>query len=255
MAFDGNDPENSIDPFGLVIESSCKLDDYLNSIGITGFTSPSSGPPYDYGYSGVVPVGNASENLIVIKMLKAAKVYKLADDGGAVANLKKHVAARLTIVNNALNANFQFGPGQPLDLKGFTKDPQAFFDNINNGTTQIACRRLATIIMETGNKFSGLLEHDESDVWIPGDWGYIINEAQRKNPQNWPVGNEGENVFNVGTSSAGELFWGIFQSGITPPKPESYWFNDIRNNWRHTGNLPGDPQWQQQVLSPKIGLQ
>jgi len=46
-------------------------------------------------------------------MLDASYCFKPSKEGaGELANLKRHVAARQTIVNNALKANFKFGTGQ-----------------------------------------------------------------------------------------------------------------------------------------------
>jgi RHS repeat-associated protein len=251
--FVNSNPVNSTDSLGLVIETSCDaIDDYLKSLGISYERTGS----YHYTFSGTdLGTGDADAKMIVTRMLFAGTVFKVSSTGGsATDNLKKHVEARLTIVRNALKANFIFGSNR-IKWTGFHDDPQAFFDKLNNGSTHIACHPLCLIIFETGNKFAGTGMRYRTGptpanlVWIPGDWGYIINKAFIPGVTDRIFA--GENLFHTGRSAKGEMFWGIDDDGILPSRSESEWFDRVRHGWR----VSGDPEWRDTVAYPLIGLE
>jgi RHS repeat-associated protein len=254
--FVNNNPVNATDPLGLVIETSCDpIDDYLKSLGVS-FARTGS---YRYTFSGTdLGTGDASAKMIVTRMLFTKHVFKISSSGSATANLKRHVDARLTIVRNALNANFLFGTGHRLDWAGFRDNAQAFFDKLNNGETVIACQALSRIIFETGNDFgkenggTWAEGHRPYDfVWIPGDWGKIDNRAYVRGI--WEPGLEGENVFHTGRSADGEMFWGHFKPGKHPSMSEHEWWDEVKS-WTGGGEH-GDPHWRNDIKYPVVGLE
>ena len=255
--FVNNEPVSANDYLGLVIETSCDaIDDYLKSLGISYERAGS----YHYTFSGSnLGTGDADAKMIVTRMLFAGTVFKVSSTGGsATDNLKKHVEARLTIVRNALRANFKFGVVHfQIDMEAFKKDPQAYFDLINNGETTIACEGLARIIFQTGNKFAPTAVRRRSRptpanlVWIPGDWGWIRNKNYGPG---WGRQYGGENVFHTGRSGDGEMFWGHFTRGLHPAMPEAWWF-DFISHWPGPGGQGGAPEWRDEVFYPTLGLE
>jgi hypothetical protein len=247
--FVGNNGVKRADLLGLVIVCKCP-EAYFAENGITSDMYTKSGDSYSAKAGVTGP--NSGAGLILWRMLLTSQQFVAA--GLKVDELKKHVSARQTIVNNALTADFMFGTGQKLDWTGFRDDPQAFFDRLNNGGTTIACKALSLIIFETGNKFFPFKARDRDGVWIPGDWAYMRNKAQERNPDNWEAGLEGENVFHTGVDGKGELFWGHFQDGQHPAISEKEWFDQIRNEWRGKNGEAGDPEWRRRIVYPGIGL-
>lgn len=248
-AFVSNRPVSESDLLGLVIEAACgSIDDYLNSLGIAFKRTGTI-----YSFAGTdLGSGDANAKMIVSRMLFVGTVFKLSSAGGSETdNLKKHIEARLTIIRNALKANFLFGTGNKVDWTGFSDDPQAFFDKLNNGKTVIACTALSRILFETGNRFApqGVRTRTRGTpanlVWIPGDWGWIENKGVVSEP-----GYEGENVFHTGKSAKGEMFWGHFKPGVHPSMSESEWFDFIRN-WPGGGK----PEWREKVKYTTVGLE
>jgi hypothetical protein len=202
--FSNNDPLDENDFLGLKIKGC--IDRYLNSLGLradTDYTKSKDGVySTDKDFQGTDD--NNFSKLVVIRMLKSTTVFSLAGSGENEneSNIKKHITARQTIVNNALNANFKFGTGVPHPTTGFLSDPQKYFDSLNNGETIIACHSLSYIIFETGNKFNRDGNRNYDAVWIPGDWGYIRNLDYEEHPENWGRDGlsggawSGENVFH-----------------------------------------------------------
>jgi hypothetical protein len=244
----GNNVVNKADLLGLVIVCKCP-ESYFAENGITSDMFTKSGDSYS-AKAGTTGPGSGA-GLILWRMLLTSQQFVAA--GLKVDELKKHVAARQTIVNNALTADFMFGTGQKLDWTGFRDDPQAFFDRLNNGGTTIACKALSLIIFETGNRFYPNKARNRDGVWIPGDWAYIRNKARERNPANWDAGLEGENVFHTGVDGKGELFWGHYQDGQHPADSEKEWFDQIRQ-WRGKDGEAGDPEWRLRIVYPGIGL-
>jgi RHS repeat-associated protein len=247
--FVNNASTMAIDPLGLWIQTCEPIDNYLKSLGIT-YTVAGK---YLYGFVGIDTSTTANPKMIVTRMLISTTVFNISSSGGSVKNLQAHVAARLTIVKNALSANFLFVTSMKQNWTGFNIDPQAYFDQLNNGKTKIACQALSEIIFQTGNKFGqtewarGTRKNDH--IWIPGDWGWIRNRAYVDNGTE--NGLEGENVFHTGTSAMGEMFWGHFTNGVHGAESENEWFDDIRHRWY----VPGDPVWKETITYPVVGLQ
>ena len=205
-ALSGNDLINSIDPLGLTIEVSCP-EEYFKENGITKemYANP------DNVYSAIGASGPTSgTGLILWRMLKTSHKFKAA--GLKVDELKKHVGARQTIIDNALKANFVLGVGDPLNSKRLLNEPQKYFNELNNRGLQIGCTPLSTLIFQTGNKKSNQKTRHTDKIWIPGDWGYIRNLDFIEHPKDWGDDGllSGENVFHTGISGQDEMFWGHF---------------------------------------------
>ena len=250
-----NDGVNAIDLFGLSIECKCP-EAYFKENGITPEMYTKSGDTYSAKTAKSTATSpSTGVGLILWRMLLTS--HKFTAKQLKVEQLKRHVAARQTIVNNALRANFIFGTGEKLDWTGFRDDPQAFFNKLNNGKTVIACNALTRIIFETGNNFGkdnngtwaeGYRNYDR--VWIPGDWGRIDNRAYVSGV--WSRGLEGENVIHTGVSGQDEMFWGHFDPD-EPVMTEKAWFDEVKS-WTG-GGKHGDPVWENEITYPVTGLQ
>jgi RHS repeat-associated protein len=259
--FVNNESVSAVDLLGLVIETTCPIDDYLKSLSIRGYRWTGK-YRYDYAGSPDTASGIGSARLIIVRMLQTAEVFKPATtDGTQLDNLKKHVAARQAIVNNALATKFGFRTGQPkyqhiIQPEPIFKpgeDPQKFFNSINNEQTEIACHLATLIVFETGNKFRGTKARNKDGVWIPGDWTRIRNKSQELNPSNWKRGYEGENLIHTGFSSEGEMFWGHFTENVN--QSEKQWFDFVRSWTGMDRKQHGDPEWRERIVYPKIGLE
>lgn len=255
-----NRPVSANDFLGLVICTTCRgIDDYLNSIGVE-YAKTKTPEGFTYSFAGKdAGKGDASAKLIITRMLMTRHAFKPKASGGPEEdNLRKHVKARLTIVENALKADFLFGGGRYLFPPEFWADPQAYFDKINGTGVSIACKQLTQLIFETGNRFGRESEGGWTDgrrsrnndlpVWIPGDWGYIINTAFVEG-QDDPV-YAGENVIHTGTDARGELFWGHFEAHKHPSESEQEWFKRV-GTW---GGAKGGAKWRDYIKYPTTGL-
>jgi RHS repeat-associated protein len=251
------DGVNAVDLLGLVIECNCP-EACFKANGITPGMYKKSGNTYFAVAGASGPSSGAG--LILWRMLLTS--HKFTAKSLDVEQLKRHVAARQTIVANALKANFRFlvATNHAMNWQGFYDDPQAFFDKLNNGETEIACNALTLIIFETGNNFgkdngsTWAMGHRKYDrVWIPGDWGLIENRAYV--PKVWKRGLEGENVIHTGLSGQDEMFWGHYKAGVHPSQPEKQWFQDIRKWASQDGSQHGNPAWRNDIKYPVTGLQ
>jgi hypothetical protein len=258
--FIANNPLNASDLLGLKIQGC--IDKYLDSLGLKSDTDYLKDK--DAVYTALRDVQDTDVNnfpkLVVIRMMESTTTFTLVgkDENEHESNLKKHIAARQTIINNALEANFTFGVNAPWDPTWdakLLKDPQAFFKSMNNPNTTLACNRASVIIFETGNKNNRDGDRNYDHVWIPGDWGYIENDAYTEDGD-WNVYNgrnlglQGENVFNTGD----DLFWGLFRPGVHPAQSEAWWWAEIQG-WTSISGKHGVPAWRTQIKYPSIGLQ
>lgn len=129
-------------------------------------------------------------------------------------------------------------------------------DSINNDKTRIACRWATSLVFYAG---IGKWEQDSStrtisnDVWVIGDWGYILN---KNNPQDgtWAPGYEGENIINVGYKDKDDYFWGHISSSNTVYTLTD-WFDMIKG-WRSIDKKKvGAPVLDKSVTYPTVGLE
>jgi RHS repeat-associated protein len=105
-----------------------------------------------------------------------------------VKNLVAHVDARREVLKSTYRKKFKFGAGDKWKENHTTApeptmdDPRAYYDSINNSGTSIACLQATELVMAVGNgSTKGMMWRkivDESD-FIPGDWGYIYNDAHQ----------------------------------------------------------------------------
>ena len=274
-----NSPINAFDLLGMKI-MGC-IDSYLSgSLKLKEGVDYSKSKDGIYSVSGDVKGTDAGDlsKVIVIRMMKASYTFNLAGGGESAneANLRKHVTARRTIVNNALAANFSFGTKGgsatiPVNAGALLEDAQKYFDSINskdpitdkNQGFFIACQPLSTIIFATGNGNNNPGHRNYDGVWIPGDWAYIRNVDYEEHPERWgrdgmaPGAWAGENVFHTGISGQDEMFWGHFAPGKHPSIKEKEWFEDVSKVWADKNGEKGHgvPKWRTRIDHTTVGLQ
>jgi hypothetical protein len=93
------------------------------------------------------------------------------------------------------------------------------------------------------------------DDVIPGDWGYIYNDANKSNSAGkpdprWAPGLEGENVIYVGK----DRFWGHI-SGVQVVQTWQQWFADMRLWKSKLGTIKGKPRMDRAVQFSTLGLE
>jgi hypothetical protein len=109
---------------------------------------------------------------------------------------------------------------------------------------------------------TGYRERAHNYVFIPGDWGYIFNDAYDKDKED-DGALAGENIIHVGLNplSSGmlsesylwdDLFWGHFSNELTI-YPLMIWYDIIRG-WDSEGKA-GIPRLKGTVQYPIIGLE
>jgi RHS repeat-associated protein len=255
-SFAANDPVHNTDLLGLTI-MCCDADAYFAQLGMV------KGVDY-FGRSGWYAAkpgatfnpGGSLEKLIVWRMLQARHMF--IAQGMKLDGLRTNVRAREKIVHRALIASFAFAPGKLTTAqdKAFRADPEQFFYSVNGTGLALGCQPLTMIIFESANKFSPRETRPNDRIWIPGDWGVIINRDYWRNPGAWgsDLTYANENVIHVGSMNwIGDLFWGHFGQGPETPQCEDCWFLDIKY-WKH-GSPMGDPAWKRSIRGPGIGLE
>jgi hypothetical protein len=207
-------------------------------------------------------------------MMNGAYDYRVK--GGAeadcLANIAKQVEARVRIVTLASQKKCGFGAGPDFHENStalgvdVTADPLGYFNSINNSGTAIACLWATKLTFYGGigtwELNSGVRTASGIDDFVPGDWGYIFNDANKTNynrshhikPQqdpNWEPGLEGENVIYVGTPL--KKFWGHFSATLIV-QPWQDWFSDIRE-WEGDDGTTATPRLNRKVTYPTVGLE
>jgi hypothetical protein len=195
-------------------------------------------------------VKNSVSNEIFTSLLFSARTFTIDGKTNSEinANLKKHVAARLGIVEFASKKKYTFAAGAAFkmnptywnvtadswDLKPGADRAKAVEDlNVHPGEYAIACFAATQLTMAGGSKDSPLVDDNgaaQSD-WIPGDWGYIKNT---KFPTSGgEPGLEGENIIYTGK----DKFWGHFGPGIEY-KTLMEWFDQVKS-WHGAARIEG----------------
>lgn len=212
-------------------------------------------------YTNSVVVKSSVYNEIVTSLLNSDRTFKLAGSTNkeANANLKKHIAARVGIIDFADKKKYTFAAGA-----GFTMNPdywnvdhvkgsfdvkagvdkQKAMDDLNVHPDQyaIACEAATAITMKGGSKSDIRSDSSELDTdWVPGDWGYIEN-TKFPRPGGTP-GLEGENIIYVGKNK----FWGHFGPG-KEYKTLKEWFDQV-NGWNSGAVITSQRKY------PKAGLE
>jgi RHS repeat-associated protein len=253
--FAANNAVNMVDLWGLLIKCKCP-EPYFDGNGLADKYVKGADNTYSVKPGASAPSGGTG--FILWRMLLTPRKFSVFNSD--VEQLKKHVEAREKIVRNALNANFGFDPANRLSkeqLDQLKADPGGFYDRVNGTGLELGCAAVTMIIFESGNLLSVKHIRKYDGIWIPGDWGYIRNKAQERNPSNWRQGFEGENVIHTGVSGSEEMFWGHFTSGPHGADPEKKWFHDIIHEWPKNGSLngeAGDPKWKSEIKGPGIGM-
>jgi hypothetical protein len=203
-------------------------------------------------------VKNSIWNEIFTSLLFSPRVFKIAGTSNAEinANLNKHMASRLGIVDFASKKLYTFAAGSAfkmnptywiVDATGWRLKPGVDRDkaiqdlNVHPKEYAIACLAATQLTMVGGGK-SPITEDTGSavDDWIPGDWGYITNT---KFPSSGGiVGLEGENIIYTGK----DKFWGHFGPGLEY-KTLKEWFDQVKG-WN------GGAQIEDSRKRPTIGL-
>ena len=257
-ALPGADLINVFDFLGWKI-TCCSPETYFAQHNITRDMYDSSGNTYSANRGVAGPL--SGDGLILWMMLVTD--YDFVVENLTVENLERHVAARNTIINNALNSQVSFGetsPKVPVPTPITAPDPQALYDALNHPEMEIGCHRWSQIIFQTGNQYAYPTtgkKRDIDGVWVPGDWAYIKSKNWKRGA--WTSGLEGENVFNTGKIvETGEyLFWGLFESGKHDPQSEDWWWREIGKWTDRTGTIHAYPAWDQDIgiRHPGIGLE
>ena len=248
--FCGNDSVNTIDLFGLLIRC-CRPEDYFDHNQLAGKYQKDPNDDNLYfvkpGASG--PTGGDGEILWGMLLTKHEFVVKDL----SVDNLKLHVAARNTIVKNALNSvvGFRHNPNVMPASPIRNPDPQAYYDSLNKNTTALGCNMWSLIIFQTGNKYNRAGTRTRDGIWIPGDWDRLNNKNFTRGE--WKDGLQGENVFYVGNN----LFWGLFEDGKHDPQTASWWWAKIHDWHNKDYDVQGSVEWDPdfKVTFPGTGLQ
>ncbi len=179
-------------------------------------------------------------NEIFTSLLHSSRVFNIkgASNTEADSNLKKHMKARLGVVEFAAKKKYTFGAGSnfvmnPAFWDNTTLEPKAGVDrnkaiqdlNVHPEEYQIACQMASQLTMEGGSGSADLATENGVALsdWIPGDWGYITNLNHHLDPK---PGYEGENIIYTGK----DLFWGHFGAGNTY-KTLTEWFDEVES-WK-----------------------
>lgn len=205
-------------------------------------------------------VKNSVWNEIFTSLLFSPRTFTLdgATNEAINANLKKHMASRLGIIEFASKKKYTFAAGTAFrmnpaywivdyaagrfDVKPGVDRAKAIADlNVNPKEYAIACEAATALTVEGGGK-SPVTDDTgvASDDWIPGDWGYIENTKFPTDGTGTP-GLEGENLIYVGKDN----FWGHFGPGIEY-KTLQKWFDQVKS-W-------GDARIATYRTRPVIGL-
>ncbi|MDX6576013.1 MAG: hypothetical protein QOE96_1966 [Blastocatellia bacterium] len=219
-----------------------------------GFTTTKTGDTYTCP----AIIKKSIWNEIFTSLLFSGRVFEI--DGSTNeqinTNLRKHMTARLGIVDFASKKKYSFGAGSAFKMNPdfWVKDPvagwipkpglersKAIDDlNVHPQKYSIACQAASQLTMEGGGKSplafdTGVAGND----WIPGDWGYIENTSF---PPGGTAGLEGENIIYAGQ----DKFWGHFGPG-NEYKTLKEWFDQVKS-W-HGGALQANSRQR-----PEIGL-
>jgi hypothetical protein len=163
-------------------------------------------------------------------MIRSKYQYRVAGKSSqeAIANIQKHLEARVDILRLAESKRFGFR-GDQNDIHmttpgvSFRNDPRRYFNSINNEGTALGCAFATQLTYYAG---VGKWKQDTArrtltgiDDIVPGDWAYFYNDADTTNSHremypkdrdwldpNWRPGFEGENVIYAGK----DWFWGLF---------------------------------------------
>jgi len=204
-------------------------------------------------------VKNSIWNELFTSLLFSARVFTIqgASNQQVNANLLKHIAARLGILDFASKKKYSFGAGSAFKMNpdfwfrdpvdGWVPKPgidrqKAINDlNVHPAKYSIACQAASQYTMEGGSKSPLTDDVGVSiDDWIPGDWGYIENT---KFPAVGGIaGLEGENIIYTWK----DMFWGHFGPG-NEYKTLQQWFDQVKS-WN------GGAKHENYRTRPTIGL-
>jgi hypothetical protein len=215
-----------------------------------------SGNIYSYD-----PVARTKGNLaleIFTSLFNSPRVFKLQGDSGpsAQSSLLRHIAAREGVVDFANKTSYKFTGGRSefrMNPKYWWWDKETGRFGFKEGVDPLEARKdlrvhpeeykigcaAATKITVQGGGESNWVEGTTAvdQDWVPGESGYIENEAWDGTP-----GREGENIIYLG----GKEFWGHVgdEKGV---KPFQEWFTMVFN-WKLAAKLRPDRNWPSKGL-------
>ncbi|MDH5676805.1 MAG: hypothetical protein OEZ06_32105 [Myxococcales bacterium] len=212
-------------------------------------------------------------------MFDSPSTFRIQGDGAEVTeNLKKHVAARMRILDNIRHARFSFAAGNAthepdVDID-WRQDPQGYLEAINEPSSRISCERASSLVFyggigeSFGTNYSTrpinggqripLPTSKATEPWIPGDWGHIVNTSALDAPAQWDreaPGLEGENIFFLKVWSGSDVYWGHLNDGSSYRNVLTLndWGRRIRT-WRISLDA-ARPALRGSVKYPTIGLE
>jgi len=259
-----NNAANAVDPSGTTILSHCTIGKYLSQYATGKWRRTPAGERL---YTTVTASTGRSplRTEIVSRMIKSTYEFhvKGTNEGECLENIEKNVESRVSILRLAEAKKYGFTGGplvQHFTVPGvdYTTDPFAYFNSINNPRTLIGCTWATMLTFNAGigtwGANSGSRRLSGIDDVIPGDWGYIYNDANTSNATgdqdpNWRPGLEGENVIYVGANR----FWGNFGPGVIAQTWQQ-WFADIRT-WPGKDGTTGEPRMSRNVQFSTLGLE
>jgi hypothetical protein len=218
-----------------------------------GFTTKKTGDVYTCP----AVVKNSVWNELFTSLLFSPRTFKIEGTSNSQinANLNKHMAARLGIVDFASKKKYSFAAGSAFKMNpaywivsatSWKLKPGADADaaiqdlNVHPEEYAIACQAATVLTMIGGGKSPLTKDTGIPDTdWIPGDWGYIKNT---KFPAGGTPGLEGENIIYTGK----DKFWGHFDPGLEY-KTLKEWFDQVKS-WH------GGAQTEDHRTRPNIGL-
>ncbi len=210
-------------------------------------------------YSAPTIVKDSLWNEIFTSLLASPRLFKLKGSSTKEVNenFLKHREARLGIIRFAAKKKYEFATGKAFKMnpkywevnidedsfkvkKGMDKLEAVNDVNINPKEYAVACEAATWLTFMGGTKMANIIRNISSadnDDWIPGDWGYVLNENNSTNPAE-----VGENIIYVGK----DLFWGHL-GGKNIYEPLQEW-HDIVESW------DGSAAIQDQRIITSVGL-
>jgi len=227
-----SNPLRWTDPSGAKIHVKDCIDDLLRSKGVEDFSGGKSGDYWEYRADQTSTHGSSLEEETYWRMVTSDRTFIFE----TIDQLKRVVAARLNIVSAAQSVQFEiinefddegngiphFPPNWQIDgsFSGSATSAIAEWWGAGANNYTIGCFAGAILVslrgisLELGNSFTGnnlsslfstymttnpisSIRGNNTNDWIPGDWGYINNHAV---PDGSPSILQGENIIYLGGS-------------------------------------------------------
>ena len=243
---------NETDPTGEIVWSRCPIDDYVMQF--VHYRYEVFGADFKYKYHEATGKGGLRGEILEGMMNESREFFVAGKpEGDCISNIKKHVEARVRIVDAASGAKFKF----PDDDHPYQEPPprkpgetnSEYYNRINNNNTCIYCNLGTQIVFGAGLTPGDKSVRRKRSTWIPGDWGYFKNNNHHQyvGGPKWENGLEGENVIRIGEGK----FWG-HGMGIKIEKDVI----SMINSWTSIdGTRKGKASLVDEVWYPSTGLE